>query len=114
MVQAQTIITGQIADEFKENISGAVVSIYTETGEYVSFTNSDDNGKYKLSFEDDNDSLILKIRAINTVTEELLIKNESQHINFVLKEQAFELKELVIESPPIIKRGDTIDRKSVV
>lgn len=108
LVQAQTIITGQIADEFKENISGAVVSIYTETGEYVSFTNSDDNGKYKLSFEDDNDSLILKVRAINTVTEELLIKNESQHINFVLKEQVFELKELIIESPPIIKRGDTI------
>ena len=106
---SQTIIEGTVKDENNEFLMGTIITVYEKGSDSpISYTIAEDNGKYKCSFESDIDSLLVKASLLGYKTGMIKIINQSQHINFVLKEQKQKLKEIIIKTKPIEISKDTI------
>lgn len=108
-VYSQTTIYGKISDLNGNPIPNASVLInYKSTEDILAYSITDWKGNYSVTFSESQNEIDIQVSSIDFETINETIKNESQKKDFKLKIKVFELKEVVVESQPIIQKGDTI------
>src|SRR5690606_12915632 len=74
-----------------------------------SYAISDINGKFSITIKSKSEKLQLYIRSMGYKIVAKSVDNISQNLEFVLIEEITELKEVVLKSNPITRKGDTIN-----
>jgi len=106
---AQNIIKGKIYDENKQTISGANILLYDLSGkERITYTLSNAEGYYEISFKSNHDSLLLRVSLLGYKKQEQIVRNQTQNIDFTLQEEIEEIREIVVKAPPVVQSGDTL------
>lgn len=109
-VFSQVTIVGELTDKLGNPISGSSVVInQAGTDKTIAYDISNSNGKYSISFSSSENEVDIQVRSLGFVTITATIENKTQSKNFELKEEIFELKEVIIKVSPITRRGDTIN-----
>ena len=105
----QVRISGTITDKSKVPLRDINV-ILSSTGQnnILSYSLSDGNGKYVLNYTGSEDSLQITLRSLSYEKVVRVISNKTQTIDFELKEDVIEIKEVKVTAPPIRESGDTI------
>ncbi|MGV8945754.1 MAG: hypothetical protein ACOH1N_04950 [Lutibacter sp.] len=107
---SQTSIHGILKTEKASPISGASVTITTiGTDDILNYDISDVNGRFSILIKGKSEKLQLNIKSMGYKTVVQIIDNKTQAKDFILIEEITELKEVVVKSSPITKRGDTIN-----
>lgn len=105
----QVTINGKLADEFSNAVGDAIITVNSTNNKILAYSNSSDKGDFSLSFTHTGDSLLLKVKTLGYRSITKKIANKTARFNFTLEEESFELQEMIIEAPPIKKRGDTLN-----
>ncbi len=107
---AQTVIEGKIINKSNEPISDASVMLMnTADSSVVAFSFSDSNGNYSISTNKKEKVLLLMVHGFNIKRQIKKIDNHSQIVDFVVNEEAIELKEVSVKSEKIWGTRDTIN-----
>lgn len=107
---SQSMINGTLFSQSGEPVSNASVTITNpKTGQIIAYGFSNNVGEFTISFTFNTEKLRMAVRSMGYEETILEIDNQSQTQNFILKEQQFELEEVMVKIPPIIRRGDTIN-----
>lgn len=107
----QTTIAGQISVSEKSDVNGisvlALPSLNSQ--EILTYSISDNNGQFKLSYTSSSDSVFIAFKSLNFKDTTLALLNKSQEFKIVLSPDVFEIKEVSVKGNPISVRGDTIN-----
>lgn len=108
---AQSMITGVVRNTtgVAKDFINIVVSSVKAPKTIISYTSSDEEGKYSLSINADCDSLLLKAMGVDVAPAVVRIPNRSGTYNIVVEDKSVELKEVVVKSKKIYSHGDTIN-----
>jgi hypothetical protein len=107
---AQVIIEGKLTDKSGSPVGGATITILlSNTKKIVAYDISDDDGNYSITFNPPDKIIDLSIRSMGYSKISRSISNKSQVLNFELTEEQVELKEIVLKSTKIQKKGDTLN-----
>jgi hypothetical protein len=106
---SQTKVCGKIISEDGTLLQGASI-VVTKIKENIILTYaiSDNNGGYSLNINSKLDSLQINVSYIGYAKQSKIITNKNQVLNFNLLESSEKLKEVIIKSSAITKKGDTI------
>lgn len=108
-IYSQTTIKGNINDLDSKAISNSSVLILKKaTDDVIAYAISDSKGFYSITFSSSYNEIDIHVRCMGYETIAETIKNVSQTKNINLKGKSFELKEIIVNASPIIKKGDTI------
>lgn len=109
---SQNVIEGGIKDENNQPIISASVILKNNSGKIITYTYSDEFGKYEIKTEKSGQfSLIATSMGFEQKSLDVIIKDgdETKSIYFVLKPKSIELKEIILEGKrQIIIKEDTI------
>ena len=109
-VQSQTVISGRLVDTAGESIPNVSVLVHNVGSDLImAYGFSDIDGNYEISFNLPADSLDIKTNSSFYEKITKRIANTSQTIDFVLKEEVYELKGVTVMARPIEKTNDTIE-----
>ena len=109
-VQSQTVISGRLADTVGEPIPNVSVLVHNIGSDLImAYGFSDIDGNYEISFNLPADSLDIKTNSSFYEKITKRITNTSQTIDFVLKEEVYELKGVTVMARSIEKTGDTVE-----
>ena len=107
---SQTKIIGNLKTVNDKSISGASITITElQTDNILNYAISDNNGSFSISLNSKIEHLQINIRSMGFRTVVKIIDNKIQTLNFILKEERTELKEVLIKNNPITRKGDTIN-----
>lgn len=108
--QAQVTINGTLSDKNGFPIENANVLINkVGTDSILAYSISNSAGHYSVKFNSNQPEVDLQIRSLGFAPINKKIINQTQTLHFTLNEDSVKLKEVVIKSPPISRRGDTIN-----
>jgi hypothetical protein len=106
---AQKSVSGVVRSITKDAVNGVNVTISDfDNDNILGYAIADGQGKYKIVFSTNASRVQIKVRGMNYQTEEKIIDNKSQTIDFELISKATELKEVIVKVPPIRQFGDTL------
>lgn len=106
---SQTVISGKITDKDNTSLQGASIVVTKIKGNIIlTYAISNNNGEYSLNINSKLDSLQINVSYIGYAKQSKIITNKNQVISFNLLESSEKLKEVIIKSSAITKRGDTI------
>lgn len=109
---AQTKCIGTVKNINEEYISNVSVICKDKEGHIVSFSFTDDEGKFSINTENEGSFMIeVNKSGFTKQQKELFIekKNQTYKLDFVLEEHSDVLEDLIIEiDAPIQQRGDTL------
>ena len=109
-VQSQTVISGRLADTAGDPIPNVSVLVHNIGSDLImAYGFSDIDGNYEISFNLPADSLDIKTNSSFYEKITKRITNISQTIDFVLKEEVYELKGVTVMARSIEKTGDTVE-----
>ncbi|MDN6310546.1 MAG: carboxypeptidase-like regulatory domain-containing protein [Psychroflexus sp.] len=107
---SQTTIDGALKTKEGNSVSGASVTITKlQTDDILDYGISSKDGSFSISIESQSNQVRLNIRAMGYKTLVQIIANKTQTLDFVLEEEATQLKEVIVKSDPITRRGDTLN-----
>jgi len=107
---SQTIITGNIVDSSQTPVNRVSVTYGKINSNVISgFTQTDQNGYFKLPVNLPTDSIQLNLKHISYQERLLKLKNAADNYLFTLNKQINVLSSVVVSAPPIYKRNDTIN-----
>jgi uncharacterized protein YxjI len=107
---AQTVIEGKIINKFNQPISDASVMLMnTADSSVVAFNFSDSNGDYTIYTDQKEKELLLMVYGFNIEKQIKRISNRSQEVDFIVSEEAIELKEFSVKSEKIWGSRDTVN-----
>lgn len=107
-LSAQTVIQGTVLDE-QSNAVDAFVSVSPKgSGSMIAYADTDEKGQYKLEFKSDADSVTVSVSGFGIGNQARMVANRSQRLNFTVKEEMTELKEVSVKAEKIRQNGDTI------
>lgn len=105
----QQSLEGMVLNEKGESVVGAVVTLTDQpVGRVVAFAVSADQGAYRLQWEEQLDTLWLRVSHMSYADQEKIIVGPTRAVDWVLTEQAYELPEIKVEQPAVIRKGDTL------
>ncbi|MCL2651296.1 MAG: carboxypeptidase-like regulatory domain-containing protein [Candidatus Azobacteroides sp.] len=109
--QAQIIIQGSVKNaEQNTGIENVNIMIQEKDNPAIlGFTLTDKDGKYKIEYKGQKDSLIVSTSGFNIQKQSKTVARENQTLNFVVNFESIALKEVKIIPPKIRQKGDTID-----
>jgi hypothetical protein len=109
---AQSLIKGEVKDLNNESIRSASIILKDSTGKIITYTYTDEFGKYKLNTEKTGQfvltasSLGFEQKSVDVTIEN---NNEIKTLDYILTPKVTEIKEIIIES----KRPFTIKNDSI-
>lgn len=108
---AQTEIKGFITDKMDgQAVEAATVSLYAlRSNRIIAYTQSGENGEYRILFNGKQDSLTLAVTGFNLKKVVKDIANKSQTIDFVVGDEMISIKEVIVVAPKINEVGDTLN-----
>ena len=105
---AQTVIQGTVLDEQSRSVDAFVAVSPKGNGSMIAYADTDDKGNYKLEFKTDADSVIVTVTGLGIGNQTRVVANRSQKLNFTVKEETTELKEVSVKAQKIRQEGDTL------
>lgn len=106
---AQKTITGKVSDTSGNAIPSASVTVEnSQNSVIIAYGITDAKGNFKIPFTTDLANVRVKVKAFNQKSQVKEIKNEDQTLNFKLDSDVTEIKEVVLKTKLITKKGDTI------
>lgn len=108
--QSSIIVEGLVEDTNKNPLFGATIVVTKPNSNAIlAYTSTNFNGLYKLNIKTSLDSIQVKSSYIGFKTQLKTIATKSTSLSFMLLESDEELKEIIIKSTPISKKGDTLN-----
>ena len=108
-VKAQTVIEGTVLDAQGKSVDAYVTVAPKGTGNILSFADTDAKGHYKLEFSTQADSVTVTASGLAIGNQVKIVKNRSQRLDFRVREQAVQLKEVSVRAQKIRQNGDTLN-----
>ena len=110
-LSSQTILNGNITDKKTgQAVEAATVSLYAlRSNRIIAYTQSGENGEYRILFNGKQDSLTLAVTGFNLKKVVKDIANKSQTIDFVVGDEMISIKEVIVVAPKINEVGDTLN-----
>ncbi len=107
---AQTVIEGKIINEGNAPIPNAsVVLMNTADSSVVAFSFSNSKGEYTIYTDPKEKELLLMVYGFNIKKQIKEIDNHNQTVDFIVGEEALELKEFSVKSEKIWGTRDTVN-----
>ena len=107
---SQTVISGKVSNENDKGLSGATVMVSKDsTGIILAYGISSGEGNFKVKLNSELDSLFLKVSYIGYKSWSKVIQNTDQEVEVKLLPSSEELKEILVKSKEIERRGDTLN-----
>lgn len=107
---SQSTINGKLKTIEGVPISSVSVTIrLLNTDAILNYGISNNKGEFSIRINSKTEKVQLKIRSMSFKNVTKIIENKTQTLNFVLEEEITELKEVIIKSLPITRKGDTIN-----
>ena len=107
---AQIIFSGKITSSNNEAVSGASIVLAKQNQSTIlAYAISDNDGMYRIIFNENINSVNIKVSAIGFADVIKPLAQQSSVINFILIEKAIELPAVKIKNDPISVHGDTTD-----
>ena len=108
---AQTTIEGQATDEKGNSISDISIIITTTTAspETLGYAFTDKNGYYNIQFSSEEKQIKVQFSGFNIQKIETILPNRSTTFNPTVKEEAINLKEVIVKAEKIWQQGDTLN-----
>lgn len=107
-LQAQTVIGGSVLNAQGKPIEAYVSVTDKKTGSILAYSDVDNKGNYKLSFETDADSVVVTASGLTIGNHPKTVPNCSQQISFRPKEEILQLQEVMVKAKKIRQDGDTL------
>lgn len=110
LAHSQVVIQGIVKDaQGNKVLTGVNVSVREKGSPAIlGFKMTGNDGKYRLEYRGDKDTLIVSVSGFNIQKQEKTILRKSQTLDFVVSSEAITLKEIKITAPKIKQTGDTI------
>ena len=105
---AQTVIEGTVADAQGKHVEAYVSVAPKGTGNILVFADTDAKGHYRLEFTTEADSMTVSASGLAIGSHAKKVANRSQRLDFCVKEQAMQLKEVTVRAQKIRQNGDTL------
>ena len=105
---AQTVIEGTVADAQGKHVEAYVSVAPKGTGNILVFADTDAKGHYRLEFTTEADSVTVSASGLAIGSHTKQVANRSQRLDFCVKEQAMQLKEVTVRAQKIRQNGDTL------
>jgi len=112
IICSQTTITikGNIKNDKGEDMVQELITLkQVADSSLLSYAYSNASGNYELSYSGQDSELLLVVSGMGIITQIKKIPKQSQTIDFVVKEEEFQLKEVEIKAPKIYYNKDTIN-----
>lgn len=110
-VKAQQQITGKVLSANGKPIAdvNVIASAVSNLNKVYAYSITDDDGKYSLSFNIQEDSVRVSVTGFNVATHTFVIPSGKKIYNITVKEEAQQLKEVEVKAKKIYSNGDTIN-----
>ena len=108
-MQAQTVIEGNVTDSLHRAVDAYVTVAPTATASILDFADTDAKGHYRLSFSTAADSLVVTAAGLGIGQQVRTVPNRSQRVDFSVRQQAVQLKEVSVRAKKIDQQGDTVN-----
>ncbi|CAL2083525.1 conserved exported hypothetical protein [Tenacibaculum dicentrarchi] len=105
---SQSTINGNLKTIEGVPVSGVSVTIRL-LNTILNYGISNNKGEFSIRINSKTEKIQLKIRSMGFKNVSKIIENKTQTLNFVLEEEITELKEVIVKSLPITRKGDTIN-----
>jgi hypothetical protein len=106
----ESVITGKVKDTKGEPYVQASVTLKQLSDSLlIAYAYTDNSGNYKLSYSKGEQELLLTVASLGIATQTKKIPNKTQTVDFIVKEESFQLKEVVIKAQKITFSKDTIN-----
>lgn len=108
-ISSQTTISGRIEDENGKTLNATSVSISeTDNNNVLAYAITNTDGAFSISVKSNAKKFKIEARKLNYVFSSQIIENKTQFIKIALVFKEITLKEVIIKSTPIRKKGDTL------
>ena len=102
-------VKGIVKDEStKAVLMRAIVAVKNAKGGVISYTASDNDGRFQISTDKTNDSSYLEVSFIGYEKSVVKLSNEEDELEIYLKPKPERIEEAVVKAEPVKTRGDTI------
>lgn len=108
MAGAQTVIQGNVTDAQGKAVDAYVTVAPKGVQGIIGFADTDEKGHYRVEFRTDADSVAVTAAGLAIGQQVKVIANRSQTVNFFVREQDIELKEVTVLPEKIRQHGDTL------
>lgn len=110
-VLGQTTISGILISKDESRLAGISILVFpaSNPADMLSYAITNDIGRFKVSYNNAADSVIIVIKSMNFRDTIINLPNKTQELNIRLSPDVFELKEVIVKAYPISTRGDTIN-----
>ncbi|MBQ9636394.1 MAG: TonB-dependent receptor [Prevotella sp.] len=107
--KAQTVIEGTVLDAQGKVVDAYVTAAPKGTGNILGFADTDSKGHYRLEVKSTADSLSVTASGLSIGNQVKVIANRSQRLDFRVREQTMQLKEVSVRAQKIRQNGDTLN-----
>jgi len=108
-VMAQTVIEGSVLDAQGKAVDAYVTATAKGAGNILSYGDTDSKGHYRLEVKSQADSLVVTAAGMAIGQQVRRVANRSQRLDFNVKEQSMQLKEVSVRAQKIRQSGDTLN-----
>lgn len=103
---AQTTLSGQVCEQSGKALPGANIVAYSEDNRILTYTTTDNEGKFRLDIPRETDHITAIYLGFNSVT--VKVKDMNSPHKFTLSEEVFNLREVAVTAESISASGDTL------
>ncbi|MDE5740122.1 MAG: outer membrane beta-barrel protein, partial [Bacteroidaceae bacterium] len=107
-LHAQIVIDGTVLDAQGKVVDAYITATSKDMGNILGFADTDSKGHYKLEIKSTADSLIVTAAGLTIGNQVKIIANRSQRLDFRVKEQTVQLKEVSVRAQKMRQHGDTL------
>jgi len=111
-VVAQTVIQGTVTDAQGKAVDAYVAvtpkSVRLGQAGIIGFADTDEKGHYRVEFRTNADSVTVTAAGLTIGQQVKVVPNRSQTLNFAVRQQDIELKEVTVLPDKIRQHGDTL------
>ena len=106
---AQTIIEGTVLDAQGKAVDAYVTAAPKGSSNILGFADTDSKGHYRLEIKSPADSLTVTASGLAIGQQVKIVKNHSGRVDFRVKLQDVQLKEVNVKAQKIRQEGDTVN-----
>ncbi len=105
---SQNTLSGVVKNESGKALSNVIVKAYNQHKKLRRYTQTNRQGEFRLATTDHDSISYITLSRLSYETKTLLRKDFGRLKNIILRDDAINIKEVVVKSVPIRQNGDTL------